>query len=410
MAGAKKSLAEELMDAINYHQRKAHPAYISETDAVLIGDFTRSELPERYALDTINLYWPGKVNQNHVFEIFSEFLPHGDAGKTRCDMINFVSEQKERYAMDGHTVLKMHETSLTNWACKMTYFENGADELALYALSDLTKKHTVIITSNRPWTTMHQDVEVWDIYHLLEICDVRLLYLGELKFGHLRDRPLNCNNPVLYNPPVFPGLEPPGPREIETAESLLLMQNQAADEGKVSESADVPLETTPYSAHTDAMESIVDRVLSPTEMCVQKGLDAMDKLCLLFDNDAMYVISGYIEPIRNYGQPTSDCMDVLVETYATDKDAMDQITGYIEPVINYGQPVHDGISVLVETDELYALVDPVVGMQMKECSLHLMRINDVLAFVPDKDLCHAVMNRDRPHTRSQCTPKPARTP
>ena len=82
MAGAKKSIAEELLDAINYQQRNAHPAYISESDAVDISDFTRMELAERYALDTINLYWPGKVNKNHVFEIYSEFLPHGDAGKT----------------------------------------------------------------------------------------------------------------------------------------------------------------------------------------------------------------------------------------------------------------------------------------------------------------------------------------
>ena len=203
MAGAKKSLAEELLDAINYHQRNAHPAYISESDAVLISDFTRMELAERYALDTINLYWPGKVNKNHVFEIYSEFLPHGDAGKTRCDMINFVSENKEHYAMDGHTVLKMHETNLNQWACNMTYFENGADELALYALSDLTKTHTAVLTSNRPWTTLHPDVKIRDVYHLPEICDVNLLYLGDSKFGRLRPRPKNCNNPVLYNPPVF---------------------------------------------------------------------------------------------------------------------------------------------------------------------------------------------------------------
>ena len=40
MAGAKKSLAAELMEAINYYQMKAHRAYISESDAVSISDFT----------------------------------------------------------------------------------------------------------------------------------------------------------------------------------------------------------------------------------------------------------------------------------------------------------------------------------------------------------------------------------
>ena len=395
MAGAGKSLAAELMEAINYYQMKAHPSYISESDAVSISDFTRSELSERYALDTINLYWPGKVNKNHVFEIYSEYLPHGDAGKTRCDMINFVSDHKERYAIDGHIVLKMHETNLNQWACKMTYFENGADELALYALSDLTKKHTAVITSNRPWTTVHPDVGVKDVYHLLNICDVKLLYLGDCKFGKLRTRPKNCNNPVLYDPPVFPGSSPPGLRELETAESLLMMQTQTA-----------PKENSNTHQPVDAMETILDRVISPVDLCIQKGMDAMDKLCSLFGNDAMYVITGYIEPLRNYGQPSHDCMDVLVETRL---DAMSSITGYVEPVISYGQPKQDCMDVLVETDEFYALVNPAVGRQLENCTVRLERINDVLSFVPNKDVCNVVLNRGRPHTHSQCTPKPTRT-
>ena len=284
----------------------------------------------------------------------------------------------------------------------MTYFENGADELTLYALSDLTKKHTVVITSNRPWTTIHPDVGIRDIYHLLDICDVRLLYLGDCKFGRLRTRPVNCNNPIIYNPPVLPGCEPPGLRELETAESLLMMQRQTARDG---DSPVTPEEhdTLDYSPPTDAMQSIVNRVLSPVELCVQKGMDAMDKLCSLFDRDAMYVLTGYIEPLLNYGQPKQDCMDVLVETGL---DAMERITGYIKPRIRYGQPKHDGISVLVEKEELYALVDPVVGLQLKNCTVRLEKINDVLSFVPKKDACNVVLNMGRPHTRSQCTPKP----
>ena len=139
MAANTISIAEELLQSISLHQMRAIPAYLSETDSVTTWDFAKSELSEKYVLDTENLYWPGTVNRSHVFDIFAEFLPHRDSGKTRLDMINFVSENKERYQLDGHVVLKMHETNLNAWACKMTYWENSADELALYALSDLTK-------------------------------------------------------------------------------------------------------------------------------------------------------------------------------------------------------------------------------------------------------------------------------
>ena len=127
-------LQRRLMQSILLHQMRAIPAYLSETDSTTTWDFARSELAEKYVLDTQNLYWPCSINQSHVFDLFAEFLPHRDSGKTRLDMINFVSENKERYQLDGHVVLKMHETNLIAWACKMTYWENSADELALYAL------------------------------------------------------------------------------------------------------------------------------------------------------------------------------------------------------------------------------------------------------------------------------------
>ena len=177
-----------------------------------------------------------------------------------------------------------------------------------------------------------------------------------------------------------------------------------------------PLSEEPPEVHTnaehlpptDAMNNVQDRVLSPVELCIQKGMDAMDKLCSLFGNDAMYQLTGYIEPLIKYGQRMQDCMDVIVFV-ETRPDEMELVTVVIEPKIKYGQPQQDGMDVLVETDEFHALVDPMVGQQLKNCTVRLEPINDVLSFVPNKDVCNVLLNRGRPHTHSQCTPKPPRT-
>ena len=375
---------------------RAHPAYISESDAVDIRDFISSELAERYVLDTINLYWPGKVNSNHVFEIFSDFLEHEDAGKTRCDMVDFVKANKERYFMDGHTVLKMHETNLDAWANSMIYSTDMADELAIYALSDFTKKHTVIITNTKPWTTVHPDVTIVDTYQLLDMCDVKLIFLGNRKFGRLRPRPKECNNPIVYNPPVFPGSEPPSIRELETAESLLMMQNQNQN----------PDELLP---HDSTQSSDVDRNLSPMELCVKNGMQALEDLQHLFGNDAMFLITEYIEPMKTYGQPLRDAMDVLVETVLPHPDAMYSITGYTEPPRPYKQPATDGFCVLVETRvKPYVLVNPDVERKIKHCSVELSRIDGYISFVPERNVCSTILEAGRPHTRSRCAPKPPR--
>ena len=203
MVAGKTSIAEELLQLILLHQMHAIPAYLSESDATTIEAFAKSELSLKYVLDTQNLYWPGAVNRSHVFDLFAEFLPHKDGGKARLDMINFVSDNREKYVIDGHVVLKMNETNLNAWACKMTYWENSADELALYALSDLTKQHTLVITSTKPWSTVHPNVVLKDIHGLLDVCGVKLLYLGNNKFGRLHHRPHNYDTSVMVNLPVF---------------------------------------------------------------------------------------------------------------------------------------------------------------------------------------------------------------
>ena len=68
-----------------------------------------------------------------------------------------------------------------------------------------------------------------DIHGLLDVCGVKLLYLGNNKFGRLRCRPQNYDTSVMVNLPVFPGTETPCVWEMETACSLLLMNAQETD-------------------------------------------------------------------------------------------------------------------------------------------------------------------------------------
>ena len=44
MASEKNSIAEELLQSISLHQMHAIPAYLSESDATTIEEFTKSEL------------------------------------------------------------------------------------------------------------------------------------------------------------------------------------------------------------------------------------------------------------------------------------------------------------------------------------------------------------------------------
>ena len=181
------------------------------------------------------------------------------------------------------------------------------DELALYALSDLTKQHTVVITSTKPWSTVHPDVTLKDIYELMNVCDVKLLFLGGNKFGRLRSRPLNYETPIIVNLPVFPGAETPNDHEMERAYSLLM--NTQGPKSANADSGHLELQeptVEPRAAHceevnlnlpdqtgmlgslpvdhtadkfSDTMEHVVGHVLSSNMPKPLDVPDAVDSLC-----------------------------------------------------------------------------------------------------------------------------------
>ena len=259
----------------------------------------------------------------------------------------------------------------------MTYWENSADELTLYALSDLMKQHNVVITSTKPWSTVHPDVVLKDIHGLLDVCGVKLLYLGNNKFGRLCHRPQNYDTSVIVNLPVFPGTETPCIQEMETACSLLLMNTQETD---IQETGVETLEL---------QESTVTYNVPPNVEPIPK---LMDLTSMLGPHPQELIDNGF-----------SDAMEhivgrILVSTAPTALNVPDVVDSMCAP------------SVLVETaaeqKPEYVLVNPKIQQQIKQCSIKLTKIDSVLSYIPKQNLCQALMHAGRPHTRSMCTPKP----
>ena len=228
------SIAAELLQEINLTKLWPIPNYLSSADAMTLTEFEQSKYSEEYSLDISNIEWGKTSNDSHVFDIFSEFCVHRDSTRTRLDMLQHIAANNQHYKWDGHIFFAMHEIYLDTWHQKMSYWGTKADELAVYALSDMLQIHSFIMTKNRPWTTVDASVRGTEM-EILHLCPVKLLYLGENRFGRLwrklRRDPLVSTNQT--NQPAFPDVMPlpvisiPAPltiKELETAETLLTMQ------------------------------------------------------------------------------------------------------------------------------------------------------------------------------------------
>ena len=57
-------------------------------------------------------------------------------------MLNFVAANNQQYKWDCHVFFTMHIIYLDMWLKKMAYWGTKADELAIYALSDMLNVHS----------------------------------------------------------------------------------------------------------------------------------------------------------------------------------------------------------------------------------------------------------------------------
>ena len=80
----------------------------------------------------------------------------------------------------------MHGSYLARWSAKITDPLNKGDELCVYVLCDMLKRHAFIYTKTKPWTTVDDSIADLTVAELCMICDVHLIFLGDNNYGGLR--------------------------------------------------------------------------------------------------------------------------------------------------------------------------------------------------------------------------------
>ena len=136
-----------------------------------------------------------------------------------------------RYNWDAHLYLTMHGLNLESWVQKMMFWENGADALAIYSLSDMLGIHTTVLMKSKLWTTVKGNYQ-GDVYNLLCISKVILVYLGQDRYARLwkKSAPIE-NNYVGPNFNYAPMANPPATltEEFHTAQTLLELHGEDLD-------------------------------------------------------------------------------------------------------------------------------------------------------------------------------------
>ena len=124
-----------------------------------------------------------------MFEMFGTFS-NETAADVRAGMIAVIRLDLDYYKRVGHVILGFKNINILQWMEVMEKPTVAADELAIFALSKLYRKHTVIYNKAKPWSTLDPPYLMSET-ELHDNCQVHLVHVGRDSYGILRHKPFH---------------------------------------------------------------------------------------------------------------------------------------------------------------------------------------------------------------------------
>ena len=195
---SKDSIASELIKLFKRIEYVTTIRPLKEVDTVMIADFDKLDIAQWYELDTSRCFTGKKklkLNNHCVYEIFASYCGI-DKFKIKDLVTKEVSENMLWYKRVSRVMLCWKDTDLRKWLKKQKFKNSGADELCLYALCVIFRRHCIVYMMFQPWCSV--DIKPGMRPQVVEeTCETKLVFLGDNLFGELCRKPLAMVNPPL---------------------------------------------------------------------------------------------------------------------------------------------------------------------------------------------------------------------
>ena len=185
--GRRKSIASELLSRMQPPPYKLYVSTIPNKDAITLEEFKKTRWSTYYVIDISNLVSNGKTNPDHLFELFGKFNGK-TAVEVRLLLLKHIESNMDFYERRSVVCLKARGMRFDTWIESIGSETTFCDELALMGLCALYNRHCLIFTRNKFWSLLDTTSPI-GFMKLLQMCSVKLIYFGDLKFGVLNWKP-----------------------------------------------------------------------------------------------------------------------------------------------------------------------------------------------------------------------------
>ena len=167
-------------------------------------------------------------------------------------LLEHIARNLDFHVKRSIVCLEMRNTSFSNWVDRMADGRMYCDELGLLSLSALYQRHTLVVTANKLWSTIEHPTPV-NLLELLNECSVKLVYLGQLRFGELKTHPRRPPRPIpIKSSTKKPTAEPARQTTASTDTKAPISVENSVTKGNV-----LPVQTDNDDPHVETRNTLV---------------------------------------------------------------------------------------------------------------------------------------------------------
>ena len=179
-----QSLTAELLDAIREKSYDTCVSNLTKTHRVNLKKFRRERLPEGTWINTKRfMNNSNRPVADAMFSLFGEFS-NQSGSEVRDTMIGWSYDNFRLLEGVFKVALDQRKITLRTWLEKMADVHTPGDELTLYVLSRMYRRHAYVYTQMFWWTTLLYNLPVTE-QELVSQCEIVLVYVKDGIFGEL---------------------------------------------------------------------------------------------------------------------------------------------------------------------------------------------------------------------------------
>ena len=179
------SMAGELLQVLSPYPYNTCVSNLHSNETVKLTSFNRDRLPSDHWMDTKRFVSAtNRVLPGALFEMFGEYSSETGV-EVRDNLVGWTYDNYREIQSATNVAMTQHRIELKEWIQEMQDKKTPGDEIALYILCKMYRRHVFVYTRKGWWTSLLYTMPA-TAEELISKCDRTLVFIKPGIFGEIK--------------------------------------------------------------------------------------------------------------------------------------------------------------------------------------------------------------------------------